>query len=152
MNNSNNLTLSYDVKDLFEEEEIWKGKRSEKIEKIDKILAVSWERERIRPDLVIQLQIESKKLQLTEHQAHLRDAIEQQQLEIMAMPERPYRKFVRLCERQRQEINRQSQANQKATREKQLKVIFQWRKKLLEAHWAIRESRTARNRGGPQVS
>ncbi|KAK6135622.1 hypothetical protein DH2020_030633 [Rehmannia glutinosa] len=65
----------------------------------------------------------------------------------MAMPDRPYRKFVRLCERQRQELNRQSQANQKATREKQLKSIFQWRKKLLEAHWTIRDARTARNRG-----
>ncbi|KAL2478747.1 ATP-dependent helicase BRM [Forsythia ovata] len=148
MNNSNNLTLAYDVKDLLEEGgEIWKRKRAEKIEKIDKILAVNLERKRIRPDLVIRLQIESKKLQLAERQMRLRDAIEQQQLEIMAMPDRPYRKFVRLCERQRQELNRQSQAYQKATREKQLKSIFQWRKKLLEAHWAIRDARTARNRG-----
>lgn len=149
MNNNNNLTLAYDIKDLFADEggEIRKRKRAEKIEKIDKILAVNLERKRIRPDLVIRLQIESKKLQLAECQARLRDEIEQQQQEIMAMPDRPYRKFVRLCERQRQELNRQSQANQKATREKQLKSIFQWRKKLLEAHWAIRDARTARNRG-----
>jgi SWI/SNF-related matrix-associated actin-dependent regulator of chromatin subfamily A protein 2/4 len=39
------------------------------------------------------------------------------------------------------------QASQKAFREKQLKSIFQWRKKLLEVHWAIRDARTARNRG-----
>ncbi|KAI3449203.1 hypothetical protein Pfo_005868 [Paulownia fortunei] len=149
MNNNNNLTLAYDIKDLFADEggEIRKRKRAEKIEKIDKILAVNLERKRIRPDLVLRLQIESKKLQLAECQARLRDEIEQQQQEIMAMPDRPYRKFVRLCERQRHELNRQSQANQKATREKQLKSIFQWRKKLLEAHWAIRDARTARNRG-----
>ncbi|XP_011092655.1 ATP-dependent helicase BRM isoform X1 [Sesamum indicum] len=149
MNNNNNLTLAYDIKDLFADEggEIRKRKRAEKIEKIDKILAVNLERKRIRPDLVIRLQIESKKLQLAECQARLRDEIEQQQQEIMAMPDRPYRKFVRLCERQRQELNRQSQANQKAIREKQLKSIFQWRKKLLEAHWGIRDARTARNRG-----
>jgi SWI/SNF-related matrix-associated actin-dependent regulator of chromatin subfamily A protein 2/4 len=36
---------------------------------------------------------------------------------------------------------------QKASREKQLKSIFQWRKKLLEAHWAIRDARITRNRG-----
>ncbi|KAK6136285.1 hypothetical protein DH2020_029984 [Rehmannia glutinosa] len=149
MNNNNNLTLAYDIKDLFADEgaEIRKRKSAEKLEKIDKILAVNLERKRIRPDLVIRLQIESKKLQLAECQARLRDEIEQQQQEIMAMPDRPYRKFVRLCERQRQELNRQSQANQKATREKQLKSIFQWRKKLLEAHWTIRDARTARNRG-----
>ncbi|KAK6140625.1 hypothetical protein DH2020_025625 [Rehmannia glutinosa] len=149
MNNNNNLTLAYDIKDIFADEggEIRKRKRAEKLEKIDKILAVNLERKRIRPDLVIRLQIESKKLQLAECQARLRDEIEQQQEEIMAMPDRPYRKFVRLCERQRQELNRQSQANQKATREKQLKSIFQWRKKLLEAHWALRDARTARNRG-----
>lgn len=149
MNNNNNLTLAYNINDLFADDggEIRKRKRAEKIEKIDKLLAVNLERKRIRPDLVIRLQIESKKLQLVECQARLRDEIEQQQQEIMAMPDRPYRKFVRLCERQRQELNRQSQANQKATREKQLKSIFQWRKKLLEAHWAIRDARTARNRG-----
>ncbi|XP_057780565.1 ATP-dependent helicase BRM isoform X2 [Salvia miltiorrhiza] len=149
MNNNSNLTLAYDIKDLFADEggEIHKRKRAEKIGKIDKILAVNLERKRIRPDLVIRLQIESKKLQLAECQARLRDEIEQQQQEIMAMPDRPYRKFVRLCERQRQELNRQSQANQKATREKQLKSIFHWRKKLLEAHWAFRDARTARNRG-----
>lgn len=149
MNNNSNLTLAYDIKDLFADEggEIHKRKRAEKIGKIDKILAVNLERKRIRPDLVIRLQIESKKLQLAECQARLRDEIEQQQQEIMAMPDRPYRKFVRLCERQRQELNRQSQANQKASREKQLKSIFHWRKKLLEAHWAFRDARTARNRG-----
>ncbi|KAL3622142.1 hypothetical protein CASFOL_033553 [Castilleja foliolosa] len=149
INNNNNLTLAYDIKDLFADEagDILKKKREEKIEKIDKILAVNLERKRIRPDLVIRLQIEAKKLQLAECQARLRGEIDQQQQEIMAMPDRAYRKFVRLCERQRQELNRQAHANQKATREKQLKSIFNWRKKLLEAHWAIRDARTARNRG-----
>ncbi|KAL0412040.1 UNVERIFIED_CONTAM: ATP-dependent helicase BRM [Sesamum latifolium] len=128
--NNNNLILAYDIKDLLSEEdgEIRKRKREEKIEKIDKILAVNLERKRIRPDLVIRLQIEAKTLQLAECQARLREEIEQQQVEIMAMLDRPYRKFVRLCERQRQELNRQSQANQKATRDRQLKSILQWRK------------------------
>ncbi|KAK6135623.1 hypothetical protein DH2020_030634 [Rehmannia glutinosa] len=62
MNNNNNLTLAYDIKDLFADEgaEIRKRKSAEKLEKIDKILAVNLERKRIRPDLVIRLQIESK--------------------------------------------------------------------------------------------
>ncbi|PHU09575.1 ATP-dependent helicase BRM [Capsicum chinense] len=149
MNNNNNLTLAYELKDLLVEEgsEFHKRKREESIKKIGDILAINLERKRIRPDLVLRLQIEEKKLQLADIQARMRDEIDQQQQEIMAMPDRHYRKFVRLCERQRQDLSRQVQASQKAIREKQLKTIFQWRKKLLEAHWAIRDARTARNRG-----
>ncbi|KAH0768139.1 hypothetical protein KY290_004063 [Solanum tuberosum] len=149
MNNNNNLTLGYDIKDLLMEEgsEFHKRKREESIKKIGDILAINLERKRIRPDLVLRLQIEEKKLRLAGIQARMRDEIDQQQQEIMAMPDRHYRKFVRLCERQRQDLSRQVQASQKASREKQLKLIFQWRKKLLEAHWAIRDARTARNRG-----
>ncbi|XP_021906238.1 ATP-dependent helicase BRM, partial [Carica papaya] len=148
-NSNNNLTLAYDVKDLLFEEglEVLNKKRSESLKKIGSLLAVNLERKRIRPDLVLRLQIEEKKLRLLDVQARLRDEVDQQQQEIMAMPDRPYRKFVRLCERQRMELTRQVQANQKAIREKQLKSIFQWRKKLLEAHWAIRDARMARNRG-----
>lgn len=147
--NNNNLTLAYDVKDLLFEEgvEVLNKKRTENIKKIGGLLAVNLERKRIRPDLVLRLQIEEKKLRLLDFQARLRDEIDQQQQEIMAMPDRPYRKFVRLCERQRMELARQVQASQKAMREKQLKSIFQWRKKLLEAHWSIRDARTTRNRG-----
>ncbi|XP_058743971.1 ATP-dependent helicase BRM-like [Vicia villosa] len=149
VNNSNNLSLAYDVKDLLFEEgiEVLGKKRTENLKKIEGLLAVNLERKRIRPDLVLRLQIEEKKLRLLDLQARLRDEIDQQQQEIMAMPDRPYRKFVRLCERQRVELVRQVQATQKAAREKQLKSIFLWRKKLLEAHWAIRDARTARNRG-----
>ncbi|TKY63934.1 ATP-dependent helicase BRM [Spatholobus suberectus] len=149
LNNSNNLSLAYDVKDLLFEEgmEVLNKKRTENLKKIEGLLAVNLERKRIRPDLVLRLQIEEKKLRLVDLQARLRDEIDQQQQEIMAMPDRPYRKFVRLCERQRMELARQVQASQRAVREKQLKSIFQWRKKLLEAHWAIRDARTARNRG-----
>ncbi|KAM3016714.1 hypothetical protein FF2_000695 [Malus domestica] len=148
-NNNNNLALAYDVKDLLFEEgvEVLNKKRTENIKKIGGLLAVNLERKRIRPDLVLRLQIEEKKLRLFDLQARLRDEIDQHQQEIMAMPDRPYRKFVRLCERQRMELSRQVQVSQKAMREKQLKSIFQWRKKLLEAHWAIRDARTARNRG-----
>lgn len=149
VNNNNNLSLAYDVKDLLSEEgaEVLNKKRTENLKKIEGLLAVNLERKRIRPDLVLRLQIEEKKLRLLDVQARLRDEIDQQQQEIMAMPDRPYRKFVRLCERQRMELVRQVQASQKAAREKQLKSIFLWRKKLLEAHWAIRDARTARNRG-----
>ncbi|CAK9156757.1 unnamed protein product [Ilex paraguariensis] len=150
MNNNNNLKLAYDIKDLITQqgmEEVLKRKRDQNIKKIGEILAVNLERKRIRPDLVLRLQIEEKKLKLVDLQARLRDEVEQEQQEIMAMPDRPYRKFVRLCERQRMELSRQVQTTQKAIRDKQLKSIFQWRKKLLEAHWAIRDARTARNRG-----
>ncbi|CAN1308952.1 ATP-dependent helicase BRM [Linum perenne] len=149
INTSNNLTLAYDVKELLSEEgaEVMSKKRSENLRKINGLLAVNLERKRIKPDLVLRLQIEEKKLKLLDLQARLRDEVDQQQQEIMAMPDRPYRKFVRLCERQRMELARQVQNSQKAIRDKQLKSIFQWRKKLLEAHWAIRDARTARNRG-----
>ncbi|XP_022974568.1 ATP-dependent helicase BRM [Cucurbita maxima] len=149
VNNNNNLTLAYNVKDLLFEEglEVINKKRTENLKKIGGLLAVNLERKRIRPDLVVRLQIEEKKLRLLDLQARLREEIDQHQQEIMAMPDRPYRKFVRLCERQRMELARQVQASQKAMREKQLKSVFLWRKKLLEAHWAIRDARTARNRG-----
>ncbi|PKI43133.1 hypothetical protein CRG98_036478, partial [Punica granatum] len=149
MSGNNDLTLAYDVKDvLFEEgQEVLNKKRSENMKKIGSLLAVNLERKRIRPDLVLRLQIEEKKLRLLDLQARLRDEVDNEQQEIMAMPDRPYRKFVRLCERQRFEMARQVQVSQKAAREKQLKSIFQWRKKLLEAHWTIRDARIARNRG-----
>ncbi|XP_072967210.1 ATP-dependent helicase BRM [Typha angustifolia] len=148
-NYSSNLTLAYDVKDLLVEEGIivLNKKRTENLQKISGLLAVNLERRRIRPDLVLRLQIEEKKLRLLDLQARLRDEVDQQQQEIMAMSDRPYRKFVRECERQRVELLRQVQQAQKVLREKQLKSIIQWRKKLLEAHWAIRDARTARNRG-----
>ncbi|GMI99021.1 FLORAL FUSED ORGANS 3, CHROMATIN REMODELING 2, ARABIDOPSIS THALIANA BRAHMA, BRAHMA [Hibiscus trionum] len=150
MPNSNiNLTLAYGVKDLLFEEgmEFLSKKQSENLRKIGGLLALNMETRRIRSDLVLRLQIEEKKLRFKDLQARFRDEIDQQQKEIMAMPDRPYRKFVRLCERQRIEMARQVQATQKALREKQLKSIFQWRKKLLEAHWASRDARTACNRG-----
>ncbi|XP_042478717.1 ATP-dependent helicase BRM-like isoform X2 [Macadamia integrifolia] len=147
--NVNSLTLAYDVKDLLFEEglEVIDKKRTENLDKIGSLLAVNLERKRIQPDLVLMLQIEERKLRLLDLQARVRDEVDQQQQEIMAMPDRPYRKFVRLCERQRMELARQVQLSQKMMREKQLKSIFQWRKKFLEVHWAIRDARTARNRG-----
>ncbi|KAJ0242921.1 SNF2-related [Hirschfeldia incana] len=148
-NANNNLTLAYDIKDLICEEgaEFFKKKRTDSLYKINGLLATNLERKRIRPDLVLRLQIEEKKLRLSALQSRVRDEVDRQQQDIMSMPDRPYRKFVRLCERQRLEMNRQVLASQKAVREKQLKTIFQWRKKLLEAHWSIRDARTARNRG-----
>ncbi|XP_010255301.1 PREDICTED: ATP-dependent helicase BRM [Nelumbo nucifera] len=149
ISNLGNLKLAYDVKDLLFEEGIegLNKKRKENLKKIGGLLAVNLERKRIRPDLVLRLQIEERKLRLLDLQACVRDEVDQQQQEIMAMPDRPYRKFIRLCERQRTELARQVQLSQKVMREKQLKSIFQWRKKLLEAHCAIRDARTARNRG-----
>ncbi|KAJ0797562.1 putative DNA helicase chromatin remodeling SNF2 family [Helianthus annuus] len=149
INNNNNLPLAYDLKDLIAEEgtEVINKKRNESIEKINSLLAVNLERRRIRPDVVLRLQIEEKKLKLQDLQKRVRDGVDQNQQDIMAMPDRPYRKFIRLCERQRMDLNRQVQAAQRAIRDKQLKQIFQWRKKLLEFHWAIRDARTQRNRG-----
>ncbi|XP_076942981.1 ATP-dependent helicase BRM-like [Bidens hawaiensis] len=149
INNNNNLTLAYDLKDLIADEgvEVINKKRKENIEKINTLLAINLERRRIRPDLVLRLQIEEKKLKLHDLQKRVRDEVDQQQQYIMAMPDRLYRKFIRLCERQRMDLNRQVQAAQRAIRDKQLKQIFQWRKKLLECHWAIRDARTQRNRG-----
>ncbi|KAG0453129.1 hypothetical protein HPP92_025793 [Vanilla planifolia] len=148
-NSSINLVLSYDAKDLLFDEgmDLLNKKRELNLRKINGLLAVNLERKRIRPDLVTKLQIEERKLRLLDLQAQLRDKVDQEQLEIMAMSDRPYRKFVKQCERQRIELIRQVQQLQKASRDKQLKSIFQWRKKLLEAHWAIRDARTARNRG-----
>ncbi|XP_062224337.1 ATP-dependent helicase BRM-like [Phragmites australis] len=148
-NYNSNLSLGYDVKDLLAQEGmiVLGKKREDSLKKISGLLSINLERKRIRPDLVLRLQIEEKKLKLLEHQARLRDEVEQEQQEIMAMPDRIYRKFVRQCERQRVELVRQVQQMQKALREKQLKSVFQWRKKLLEAHWAIRDARITRNRG-----
>jgi hypothetical protein len=148
-NYNSNLSLGYDVKDLLAQEGtlVLGKKREDNLKKISGLLAINLERKRIRPDLVLRLQIEEKKLKLLEHQARLRDEVEQEQQEIMAMPDRVYRKFAKQCERQRVELARQVQQMQKASREKQLKSIFQWRKKLLEAHWAIRDARITRNRG-----
>ncbi|CAD6248433.1 unnamed protein product [Miscanthus lutarioriparius] len=148
-NYNSNLSLGYDVKDLLAQEGmiVLGKKREDNLKKISGLLAINLERKRIRPDLVLRLQIEEKKLKLLEHQARLRDEVEHEQQEIMAMPDRIYRKFVRQCERQRVELVRQVQQMQRASREKQLKSIFQWRKKLLEAHWAIRDARITQNRG-----
>ncbi|KAL5098529.1 hypothetical protein RYX36_002856 [Vicia faba] len=57
-----------------------------------------WNLSLLRPDLVLRLQIEEKKLRLLDLQTRLRDEIDQQQQEITAMPDRPYRKFVRLSD------------------------------------------------------
>ncbi|KAI0500418.1 hypothetical protein KFK09_018630 [Dendrobium nobile] len=149
INYASNLALSYDAKDLLFDEgmDVLNKKRAENLRKINGLLAVNLERKRIRPDLVLKLQIEERKLRLLELQSHLRDKVDREQQEIMAMSDRPYRKFVKQCERQRIDLIRQVQQLQKASREKQLKSIFQWRKKLLESHWAIRDARTTRNRG-----
>ncbi|KAK1613977.1 hypothetical protein QYE76_019494 [Lolium multiflorum] len=148
-NYNGSLALGYDVKDLLAQEGmiVLGKKREDSLKKISGLLSFNLERKRIRPDLVLRLQIEEKKLKLLERQARMRDEVEEVQQEIMAMPDRIYRKFVKQCERQRIELIRQVQQMQKASREKQLKSVFQWRKKLLEAHWAIRDARITRNRG-----
>ncbi|KAJ3685779.1 hypothetical protein LUZ61_014943 [Rhynchospora tenuis] len=148
-NYNSSLQLKYDIKDLLGEAGpvILKKRRAENLKKISGLLAINLERKRIRPDLVLRLQIEEKKLKLLELQSRVREEVDQEQQEIMAMPDRPYRKFVRQCERQRVELARQVQQLQRAQREKHLKLLFQWRKKFLEAHWAVRDARTQRNRG-----
>jgi hypothetical protein len=148
-NYNSSLALKYDIKDLLGESGplIQKKRRAENLKKISGLLSINLERKRIRPDLVLRLQIEEKKLKLLELQSRVREEVDQEQQEIMAMPDRPYRKFVRQCERQRVELSRQVLQLQRAQREKHLKLLFQWRKKFLEAHWAVRDARTQRNRG-----
>ncbi|KAK1266177.1 ATP-dependent helicase BRM [Acorus gramineus] len=145
----NTMVLAYDVKKMSLDEgiDVLNKKKTKNLKKVEGLLAVNLERKRIRPDLVLRLQIEEKKLHLIDYQAHVRDNIDQQQQEIMGMPDRLYRKFVRVCESQRAELTRQLQLSQRVIKEKQLKSIFLWRKRLLEAYWAIREARTIRNRG-----
>jgi hypothetical protein len=148
-NYNSSLALKYDITDLLGEAGplIQKKRRAENLKKISGLLAINLERKRIRPDMVLRLQIEEKKLKLLELQSRVREEVDQEQQEIMAMPDRPYRKFVRQCERQRVELSRQVLQLQRAQREKYLKLLFQWRKKFLEAHWAVRDARTQRNRG-----
>ncbi|KAL5075770.1 hypothetical protein RYX36_014754 [Vicia faba] len=82
-NNNNNLSLAYDVKDLLFEEgiEALSKKRTENLKKIEGLLVVNLERKRIRPDLVLRLQIEEKKLRLLDLQTRLRDEIEMERRE-----------------------------------------------------------------------
>ncbi|KAF2531061.1 hypothetical protein F2Q70_00031589 [Brassica cretica] len=68
------------------------------LKKINGLLATNLEKKRIRPDLVLRLQIEEKKLRLSALQSRVKDEVDRQQQDIMSMPDRPYRKFVRLCE------------------------------------------------------
>ncbi|KAK8930626.1 ATP-dependent helicase BRM [Platanthera zijinensis] len=149
VNNSNNFTLVYDIKEFLYEEgkQLLRKKRMVYLRKLNNLLALNLEMKRIKPDLTLRLRIEEKKLSLLDIQSRLRDEIDEQQQDILALPDRPYRKFIRQCECQRQELMRQVQQLQKKTREKQLKSIFQWRKKFLETHWDIRDTRTTRNRG-----
>ncbi|CAM6105324.1 unnamed protein product [Calypogeia fissa] len=143
------VILGYDVRVLLLEEGVRMvdRRRSEKLKTIEALLTAGSENKECFPDLLLKLRIEQRKLVLMELQARIRDEVEEQQQEIMAMGERAYRKFVRLCERQRVDLSRQVIVFQKSNREKHLKALFQWRKKLLEAQWATRDSRISRNRG-----
>ena len=73
-------------------------KTTDSLKKINGLLATNLEKKRIRPDLVLRLQIEEKKLRLSALQSRVKDEVDRQQQDIMSMPDRPYRKFVRLCE------------------------------------------------------
>ncbi|KAJ4950744.1 hypothetical protein NE237_027576 [Protea cynaroides] len=128
VNNMNNLTLAYDGKDpLFEEGiEVLIKKRESK-----KYIAAYLKWKRIRPDLVLRLQIGERKHRPCDLQESVRNEVDQQQQKIMAMPDKPYRKFVWLCERQCVDLAKQVQLSQKMKGEKQLKLIFQWHKKFL---------------------
>ncbi|KAM7260904.1 hypothetical protein ACFE04_026379 [Oxalis oulophora] len=147
-----NLALAYNVEDIVKQKGSVealdkKRKRLEISENIRRVLAENSETKKIKPHLVLQLQIKEKMLRLADLQARIRKEVDQEQQEIMAMPQRAYKKFARLCEGQRMEQARQVHASKRAIREKELRSIFQWRKKLLEAHWAVRDSRAARNKG-----
>ncbi|KAJ7560784.1 hypothetical protein O6H91_04G145700 [Diphasiastrum complanatum] len=143
------VSLEYDVRKLLLEEgvRIIGRKRARKLKLLDSLLSTGFQGYHVRPDEKLRLRIEQRKLSLMDLQSRIREEVEQHQQEIMAMGERDYRKFVRLCERQRAELTRQALVLQKMGREKQLRSLFQWRKKLLEAQWACRDARISRNRG-----
>jgi SWI/SNF-related matrix-associated actin-dependent regulator of chromatin subfamily A protein 2/4 len=143
------ISLSYKVRELLLEEGVRAidKKRAERLETIQDILTTRNGKKLLQSYQIVRLRIEEKKLRLMELQHRVRDEVEEQQQEIMAMGERAYRKFVRLCERQRMDLSRQVMVLQRSTREKHLKALFQWRKKLLESQWSARDSRVTRNRG-----
>ncbi|KAH7294245.1 hypothetical protein KP509_28G062400 [Ceratopteris richardii] len=143
------IALGYDVKQLLSKEgaRVVDRRKSEKLRILDSLISSGMEKKGIPADVITKLRIEQKKLRLMALQSKIRDEVEEHQQDIMALSERGYRKFVRSCERQRAELARQVLQLQKSTREKQLKSLFSWRKRLLEAHWAIRDARTTRNRG-----
>lgn len=143
------IPLRYDVRQLLLKEgaRVIDKKRVEKLKALDFLLASGLDKKHVPAELILKLRIEQKKLRLMAMQSRIREEVEEQQQDIMAMSERAYRKFVRLCERQRADLARQVVQLQKTTRERQLKSVFLWRKRLLEAHWAIRDARTTRNRG-----
>ncbi len=143
------ISLGYNVRTLLLEEgvRVIDKKRAEKLNIMEDLLTQEKGKNQLQPDQVVKLRIEQRKLRLMELQARIRDEVEEQQQEIMAMGERAYRKFVRLCERQRMDLARQVMMLQRTTREKHLKSLFQWRKKLLEAQWVSRDARITRNRG-----
>ena len=143
------VSLGYKVRELLLEEGVRAidKKRAERLETIQDVLTTRNGKKLLQSYQIVRLRIEEKKLRLMELQHRVRDEVEEQQQEIMAMGERAYRKFVRLCERQRTDLSRQVMALQRSTREKHLKALFQWRKKLLESQWAARDSRVTRNRG-----
>lgn len=142
------IRLGYNVRELLLEEglRVVDKKRAQKLQVIE-AFASSTESKQINSELITRLRIEQRKLRLMDLQARIRDEVEEQQQEIMAMGERAYRKFVRLCERQRADLLRHVLAQQRAAKDRQLKSLLQWRKKLLESQWATRDARTTRNRG-----
>eukprot|EP01018_Ginkgo_biloba_P028641 Gb_26709 [translate_table: standard] len=143
------LSLGYDLKNLLFEQgvQVLNKRRMDQKRKVEHLLSMKLDRKQIRPEFVLKLKIEQRKLSLLDHQKKLRAEVEKQQQDIMAMADRPYRKFVRLCERQRTELARQVISSQRAIRERQLKEIFQARKKFLDRSWASKNARAIRNRG-----
>lgn len=63
------------------------------------------------------------------------------------MGDRAYRTFLRQCERQKNEMAKQTMQALKASRDKFLKAMVQGRKKFLEVQWNAKDARTIRNRG-----
>lgn len=143
------VSLGYKVRELLLEEGVRAidKRRAERLETISDVLTTRNGKKLLQSYQIVRLRIEEKKLRLMEVQARVRDEVEEQQQEIMAMGERAYRKFVRLCERQRVDLSRQVTALQRSSRDKFLKGLMQWRKKLLESQWSSRDARVTRNRG-----
>ncbi|CAI7868803.1 unnamed protein product, partial [Closterium sp. NIES-53] len=80
-------------------------------------------------------------------QAKVRRELVAEEQEIQAMPDRPYRSFLRWAHRQRAEIAKSHAVMRRAARDRLLKAVFAARRQILaDRQLAARDGRAARNR------
>lgn len=122
--NNKNLAFAYGVKEILFEEGI-ELINEKMVENRETWWATGSEfrKEKEKARFGSNATIEERKLCLVDLQARLREEVNQEKQDIISMPDRPYREFVRLCKHQRMELARQAQVFQRPSRAKQLKSI-----------------------------